>query len=580
MGSLEPRPGVVTLAVVLLAASTAIADSTRTEAGPPGSPMGDGPGGAAPAAAGSEKRAAVIGRSVLLSRLDPRPFLDEDARAAAAAAGPKAVRVGVVREFGEKRAPRRLRPGAAGVASLEDGGLAWTMEVQSGGARSVRLHVSRCELPPGATLVVYDAADPREAYGPFTGAGPGDRASFWTPTVSGERVRAELRVPPAAAGAPIRFAIDSVVHDYRDPGALPAASPGPKSSGSCEIDVQCDSSFGSNAAHGVARMSFVSGGGSYYCSGSLLNDNDASTSTPWFLTANHCISSEAEANSLDLAWDYYAPFCGGSAPSLSSVPRTLGATLVVTSSTTDVTLLRLTGNVPSGRTMLGWTSSTPSVGTAIYGVHHPSADVMKVSYGSITGLQQSFHDVVWTSGVTEGGSSGSPLLNASQQVLGQLWGGSSSCSFQSGSDSYGRFDVSYSLLKPYIWDITGSGGPPDPGPTPDPVTPPGPGPVGPPPEFFLGLWQKWLLGDGDFHSWRMGILKPTYPPSRTLKLKVEVKGRPGAWAKVTDPAGHVSIHPKGRSYITSIAGGYWPLELHAADGDPAKTLKVRVTKNW
>jgi hypothetical protein len=32
--------------------------------------------------------------------------------------------------------------------------------------------------------------------------------------------------------------------------------------------------------------------------------------------------------------------------------------------------------------------------------------------------------------------------------------------------------------------------------------------------------------------------------------------------------------------VKTIYQGYWPLELHAAEKDAAKLLKVRVTKNW
>jgi hypothetical protein len=569
--------GAVTAAAFSAAAA---ADSTDTVPGPKGSVRGDGPGGVLPADLGAGKRAAAPARRVSLPPLDPSRLLAEDALALRDLPGPKARRIGLVRGFRPLRAPRELRPDLRGVARLADGGLAWTMEIASPGAVGVRVHFAHCVLPPGATVVVYDADEPTEAYGPWTGAGPHDTAEFWSPTVFGDRVRVELRVTADAVGAPLLLVADAIAHDYAQPA--PVAPPGvtgnPKSAGYCENDVQCDAAFAADAAHAVARIEFVSGGTTYDCSGSLLNDKDPTTNTPWFLTANHCISAEPEANSIQFYWDYYAPTCGGAAPSLQSVPRSSGATLVVTSSQSDVTLVRITGTVPSGRAFLGWSSVSPGVGTAIYGVHHPAGDVMKISYGSITAEQQNFHDVVWTSGVTEGGSSGSPLLNANQQVLGQLWGGSSYCSQQSGVDSYGRFDVSYPLLKPYINDITGTTPPPPGGPPPG--GPPGPGPVGDPPEFPLGLWEGANLGHGAYYSWKVDVLRPTYPPNRTLKLKVQVRGRPGAWVKLTDPLGHVSIHPRGKSFVTTIYQGYWPLELHSAANDAPKFLKVRLSKNW
>ncbi len=58
--------------------------------------------------------------------------------------------------------------------------------------------------------------------------------------------------------------------------------------------------------------------------------------------------------------------------------------------------------------------------------------------------------VQWFSGVTEPGSSGSPLFNASQQFIGQLWGGSSSCAEPYETDEYGRFNVTYSIIQAWL----------------------------------------------------------------------------------------------------------------------------------
>lgn len=561
--------GVVVGAFLVAAAAHARGDdaaSAPSEPGPDGSARGDGRALLVPL----EKRALAPARRVALAPLDAKALLAEDARSRSV----KGRRHAVVREHRPLRAPRRLVPSARGVVSDGRGGLVWTGEIEAKGALSLRLRFSRFVLPPGASVVVHDAEEPAEGYGPFAGAGPSDAGAFWTPAVYGDRVRVELRVPAESVGASLLLEARAVLHAYREAGQTVAA--GPKASGSCNVDAACDGSV-SSVSRGVALMSYVSSGWGFNCSGALLNDTDGASSIPWFLTAEHCISTEAEANSCEFYWDYAATGCGGSAPSLDSVPRTNGSTLVVASATTDVSLLRLTGALPSGRTMIGWTSATPSAGSAITGVHHPSADVMKVSRGQLSSVQSTTHDVAWSSGVTEPGSSGSPLLGSSLLVIGQLSGGWSSCSNPSGIDSYGRFDSSYPLLQSSL-DPAPT---PDPGPTPgpDPNPAPGPGPVGDPPGFFLGLWQKWVLGNGEMRAWRMDVLLPSRPGFQ-FRMKVQVKGRPGAWAKVTSPQGVSSVHPKGKSFITTVRTGYWPVELHAAAEDKPKLLKVKISKNW
>ena len=44
-------------------------------------------------------------------------------------------------------------------------------------------------------------------------------------------------------------------------------------------------------------------------SGTLLADRDTSTTVPYFLTANHCVSSQAAASTIQSYWFYRATAC-------------------------------------------------------------------------------------------------------------------------------------------------------------------------------------------------------------------------------------------------------------------------------
>ena len=144
-----------------------------------------------------------------------------------------------------------------------------------------------------------------------------------------------------------------------------------------------------------------------------------------------------------------------------------GATLLYASTLSDTSFMRLNDTPPAGARYAGWSSVTPAIGTAVTALHHPSGDLEKISLGSLDGFFScgssdpvtdtfscssstqsagNFLNIVFTSGITEGGSSGSGIfktVSGSNYLVGQLYGGTSSCTNLSGSNRYGRFDVAY-----------------------------------------------------------------------------------------------------------------------------------------
>ena len=82
------------------------------------------------------------------------------------------------------------------------------------------------------------------------------------------------------------------------------------------------------------------------------------------------------------------------------------------------------------------------------------------SLGSVTGLSTTIdgksplYRVVWTTGVTEGGSSGSGLFtvaaDGTYQLRGGLYGGYSFCSAPSDPDYYSRFADVYTSISTYF----------------------------------------------------------------------------------------------------------------------------------
>lgn len=563
------RPGVLAACCLISSAVPSHAESAPTETAPavlPGDArQGDGVSGVEPPSLVAGKLAKV--RSVRLDPPDLAALLAEDALRGAERPDRKLERTGVVRRAATVRAPHRFDRSRQ-VSRLEDGRYLWTLDVTSPGATAVRLALRRSELPEGAEIVISNPDRPGEAFGPYAPHVARGGAPLWLPSVFAERARIDVTVPAASVRERVHVELDRVLHQYRTIASADVAPDSARKAGTCEVDVRCDADLFADFGHAVGRMSFVSGVDSYVCTGTLLNDNAAATSIPWFLTANHCISTTPEASSLEVFWDYYASGCGGTVPTLVSRPRTSGSTLTVTSSVSDFSLLRLTGSLPSGRTFAGWTTELPAGGDTVYGVHHPEGSHMRASQGLLDGRDASFHDVRWTSGVTEPGSSGSPLIDATGLVVGQLCCGDSSCANPNGVDSYGRLDRAYSALQPFLDPADGE--------NPNLATYVEPFP------FVLDRALLIELGEGEWSSWSVNVDTPPENSRHVPKLKVRVKGRRGAYVRIVFPDSTDLIVPRNAraKAIAAPPGGTYGVELHSGVDDRPKVLMVKLKRKW
>jgi hypothetical protein len=101
-------------------------------------------------------------------------------------------------------------------------------------------------------------------------------------------------------------------------------------------------------------------------------------------------------------------------------------------------------------TLAGWDTAAFSNGNGTTGIHHPDGSFKRISFGSISGSSTNYWNTTWTSGVTEPGSSGSPIFDSAHRIRGQLFGGASSCTNQSGVDTYGRFNVTHPIIRRWL----------------------------------------------------------------------------------------------------------------------------------
>ncbi len=239
----------------------------------------------------------------------------------------------------------------------------------------------------------------------------------------------------------------------------------------CHLDVTCYPEWSSSAA-GVAGILYETSESSSICSGTLLN-NRQQDSTPYFLTAAHCVATEAEARSVVAHWFYQTQTCNGDLPAFQSVPRTTGAALLSTLGggepypDGDMTLLRLEGDLPDAVMFQGWDADPQPFDAQVTGIHHPgsagSADwgfFKRISFGQIIpnpgfGTSDDVYAVVSYPpgrGYTEGGSSGSAIFSSPGTVVGALSSGDSNAGDACPTDFsiYTRFSVFYPHIRQFI----------------------------------------------------------------------------------------------------------------------------------
>lgn len=370
-----------------------------------------------------------------------------------------------------------------------DGSQAAAISVTSPNAVRIRLGVRVYRLPTKAVLRVrsadgksVDEATGQEIYSLIAAnvaSGDNSEAAYiWWPGVEGEEAVLEITLPNGVSPSEVEIAVPVISHIYASastdwkPQGIPLEKTVWPSDGKCYADATCKAEW-LQQSNATAHMEFVASAADEWfgrvsiCTGTLLNDS-GSTRTPYFLTANHCIGSQTVASSLRTFWGHRSTSCNGSSNSSTAI-ATKGATLLYRELSFDTSFLQLLGSLPTTVpvTFAGWTTTQLANGSPVTGIHSPGGDLLKFSTGTVSGYYRyleanaagpangEYIGVLWNSGVTEGGSSGSALFNNNKQVVGQLRGGYSYCSNMAGKDYYGRFDLAYNAgLRAYLSPIT------------------------------------------------------------------------------------------------------------------------------
>ena len=269
--------------------------------------------------------------------------------------------------------------------------------------------------------------------------------------IRGEELVIEMQVP-SGLDTYGSLELETLSHAFLNAGFQSSAADCPAGtfgcSQDCEIDVNCtEGDDWWKVKPSVVRIFTTS----VYCTGVLVN-NTAYDGTPYVLTAQHCITDQADADRTVFLFNYESAECFGENGPLNMSLES--AELMSRGDSIDFSLVKLEHTPPEayGVYYAGWDRSTVFQ-TATATIHHPFGDVKKISIDEdIPSIPLTQSDVPysgledyhyysywwikrWDVGSTEGGSSGGPLFNQSRRVIGTLSGGIAACGDSIGYNS-------------------------------------------------------------------------------------------------------------------------------------------------
>ena len=346
-------------------------------------------------------------------------------------------------------------------------GRVWRLILHSPGAKALSVTFGKFYIPEKGKLFMYDA-NQKKKIGAFTSENNPANGEMAVELLPGESITLEYFQPSDIPDLP-QLVISELLYVYRSTGYDPTTMlKNFGEAGSCEVNVNCPEGLPfSNQKQGVVRMFIRSGTSAYWCTGSLMNNTNRDFK-PYILSAAHCRESAplSDFSKWIFYFNYESATCAN--PLLEPSSRTMsGASLISISGTTssnqsDFMLVQLNQLIPLDYNAwyFGWSRETTSNPGAV-GIHHPGGDIKKIStvlnapvavttFGGTPGANGTFWQVNWRStasgfGVTEPGSSGSPLINVDGKIIGTLSGGGSDCTHTGAIDYYGKVSAHWAF---------------------------------------------------------------------------------------------------------------------------------------
>lgn len=373
---------------------------------------------------------------------------------------------------------------------LPNGDRLWRLGIHIPDAQALSLYFSeKVKIPQGGRLHAYN-----ERHSQYVGAYTASTPSFYAmEMIQGDLITLEYYMPAGSNALPV-IEISEVAYYYRGvESGIAIFRDGEvisqdRTHGSCEVDAMCSEADNwSDQRRSAVRYTFVDGG-TFLCSGAVVNNTNKDC-TPYILTANHCgePTSSTDINNHIWYFNYQRPTCtpGNTGHYSGATSQTMSGGIFRASSSLgshpgtgsevdgcDFVLVELEDPIPTfyHAYYAGWNRASGGASSGVC-FHHPAGDEKKIStyQTSLTnatyngGWSNAHWKVQWAAtdnghGVTEGGSSGSAILDQNGLIVGHLSGGASFCSTPTEYDLYGKFRNAWDLdgntnasqLKPWL----------------------------------------------------------------------------------------------------------------------------------
>lgn len=329
--------------------------------------------------------------------------------------------------------------------TLPDGTKVWRLGFYSPNAYSLNLLFSQYHLPEGARVYLYNK-DQTEVLGSFTHLNNSELGLLPVAPIVGDRIIVEYQ-EPATVAFPGQLTIGEVNHGYRQ---FRISEPQPDQSNFwCMPPLACyqDTTEYYNTIERSVILLIINGTTS--CTGTLVN-NTAQDGKPYLLTASHCLNERFQLTNPDYAavagniicyFNYNSPQC--SPVEVGQTDQTMSSAYFrAANEKTDMALLELLEVPPTDYNVYyaGWNAQDKGVNPYVC-IHHPGGSLKRLNQvdGDIELLTYTIQEMDfnplthwkvsrWYTGCTAAGSSGSPLIDGNNHVIGVLTGGSSFCS--------------------------------------------------------------------------------------------------------------------------------------------------------